>query len=244
MKYATNVPVTIKRNNTISLFDTGATISCMSKACFYKLQPKSKLVQANTYKVNSASRNSLGPTGRTMCTLKFPKKFQHQFMDCKNLLWLVILGLVFSHTYIIGIDWFSSNQLHLHQGPKSIVTLDPAPFPLHVNQNFTLLPPHILIKTVLQVTIPLKTIAIVPTTFNGMPKPDYHYSFMESLIPYKSQQHLFVFVVPVLKYFGKKLPVHLLCTIINTVLMTLSCLKPDTLMRWNCSLALMTPSSH
>ena len=41
----------LRNNNTISLFDTGATISCMSKACFDKLQPKPTLVQTHTYKV-------------------------------------------------------------------------------------------------------------------------------------------------------------------------------------------------
>ena len=69
MKYTANVPVTVNRNNTISLFDTGATISCMSKACFNKLQPKPKLVQTNIYKVNNANRNSLGPIRMTTCTL-------------------------------------------------------------------------------------------------------------------------------------------------------------------------------
>ena len=39
MKYAANFPITINKNNTISLFYTGATISCMSKGCFNKLQP-------------------------------------------------------------------------------------------------------------------------------------------------------------------------------------------------------------
>ena len=57
MRYAMNFPVTIIKNNTISLFDTGAPISCMSKACFDKLQPKSKLIQINIYKVNGTDRN-------------------------------------------------------------------------------------------------------------------------------------------------------------------------------------------
>ena len=74
MKYAANFPVTINNNNTISLFDTGATISCMSKACFDILQPKPTLVQMCTYKVNGANGNSLGPLGTTTCTLEFPKK--------------------------------------------------------------------------------------------------------------------------------------------------------------------------
>ena len=153
------------------------------------------------YRVNSADGNSLGPIGKTICILEFPKKFQQQFIICKNLLQPVILGLDFSHNYLIGIDWFSSNQLHLHQGPKSIVILNLAPSPFHVNQISILPPPHILIKTVSQVTIPPRKIAIVFTAFKGIPKPDYLYSFMELLSPQESQQHLFV--VPVLKIDGK-----------------------------------------
>ena len=128
--------------------------------------------------------------------------------------WPVILGLNFSHDYLIWFDWFFSNQLHLHQGPMSIVTLDPAPFPLHVNQTSTLPPLHILIKTVSWVTIPPRPIAIVPTAFNGMPKPDCHYSFLKLLAPHESQQH--ILAVPVLRTFGKKLSLCLLCAIINT----------------------------
>ena len=131
---------------------------------------------------------NLGPTG-TICTLKFPKKFQQQFNIVRNLLQPVILGLDFSHDHSIGIDCFSYNQLHLHQGPKSIVISDPAPFPLHINHISTLpLPPP-------------RTIAIVPTIYNGVPRPKCHYNFIEPSVPYESQQHLFV--VHVLKLLVK-----------------------------------------
>ena len=78
--------VTINRNNTISLFATEATISCMSRTCLDKLQPKPKLVHTNICKVNGAKGNSLGPIGMTTCTLEFLKKFQQQFIVCKHLL--------------------------------------------------------------------------------------------------------------------------------------------------------------
>ena len=39
-KYTTNFPVTINNNKTVSLFDMGATIYCMLKACFEKLEHK------------------------------------------------------------------------------------------------------------------------------------------------------------------------------------------------------------
>ena len=71
---------------------------------------------------------------------------------------------------------------------------------------------HILVKTISQVTIPLRMLAIAPTTFNSTPKPNCYYNFTE--MPHKPQQNLFV--VPVLKIFGTILPVYLLCTIINT----------------------------
>ena len=86
------------------------------KACFEKLQPKPTLVQTCTYKVNGANGNSFGPIRMTTCTLEFPKKFQQQFIACENFLQPIILGLDFSHNYLIGIDWFSTNELHLQQG--------------------------------------------------------------------------------------------------------------------------------
>ena len=83
MTYAANFHVTINNNNAIFLFDTGATISCMSKVT-------------------------------TTFTLLLPKKFQQQFIVCKHLLCPIILGLNFSHNYLIGINYFSTNLLHLH----------------------------------------------------------------------------------------------------------------------------------
>ena len=71
-----------------------------------------------------------------------------------------------------------------------------------------------LVKTVSKVTILPRTLAIVPVTFSSIPKPDCYYNFIEMSVPYKSQQNLIV--VPVLKIFSAKLPLHLLCSIINT----------------------------
>ena len=78
----------------------------------------------------------------------------------------------------------------------------------------TLPPPHILVNTVSQVTIPSRMIAIILTTFSGIPKPNCYYSLIQSLIQHELLQHLLV--VPVLKICGEKLPLQLLCTIVNT----------------------------
>ena len=85
-------PVTINTNNTISVFDTGATITSMSKGCIDKLQPKPTLVQTNICKVNGANRNGLGPIGMTTYTLEFHKKFEQQSIVWEHLLSPVILG--------------------------------------------------------------------------------------------------------------------------------------------------------
>ena len=63
-------------------------------------------------------------------------------------------------------------QLRLHQGPQSIVVSDPTPFPLHTYQISTLPPPHLLVKTISQVTVPSRTLAVVLTTFTSTPKPN------------------------------------------------------------------------
>ena len=93
--------------------------------------------------------------------------FQQQFIVCEHLHRPIMLGLDFLHNYLIGIDWFSTNQLHLHQGPRTTLVSDPIPFPLHINQISTLHPPHILVNTISQVTMPARTLAIVPTTLTG-----------------------------------------------------------------------------
>ena len=49
-----NIPVKGNNNHTVSLFDTGATIPCMSKSCFDKLGPKPPLITQQTYRVNGA----------------------------------------------------------------------------------------------------------------------------------------------------------------------------------------------
>ena len=59
-----------------ALIDAGTTISCMSNACFDKLDPKPPLITQCTFRVNGADGNNLDPLGTTTCTLEFLKKFQ------------------------------------------------------------------------------------------------------------------------------------------------------------------------
>ena len=114
----------------------------MSKSCFDKLEPRPLLFTKHPYRESGIDGNSLGPHGTATFTQESPKKFHQQFIICEHLLRPIILGLDFSHNYQIGIDWFSAHQLHLHQGPQSIVVSDHASFPLQINQISTL-PHHI-----------------------------------------------------------------------------------------------------
>ena len=153
-------------------------------------------------------------------------------MVWKHLLWPIILGLDLSHNYMIGIHWFPPRQLHLHQGPWSIVVSHPTPFLLHINQISTLPPPHLLVKTISQVTVPSRTLTIVPDTVTGNPKPKCNYSLIGT--QFSLEQNLFI--VPLLKIFNAKLTVHL-CTVINFS-------PDDVILPKNWHIGEMTPLSH
>ena len=112
-KYAANFPAIVNNNQTVSLFNTGATISCILKSYFDKLYPRPLLITKHPCRVNSTDSNSLGSFGIATCTLEFPKKFQQWFIICEHLLRPIVLSLDFSHNYQIGIDWFSTHQLHV-----------------------------------------------------------------------------------------------------------------------------------
>ena len=88
---------------------------------------------------------------------------------------------------------------------------DHTPFPLHINQISTLPLPQMLIKIISQVTIPARTLAVVPTTFTSPPKTNCYYD----LIGTWSITSQDLFILPLLKIFSTKLPTNLLCTIIN-----------------------------
>ena len=126
MKCAANCPVTTTKNMTPFLCLTQELLCPVcQKHALNKLQPKPKLVQTYTYKVNDADGKSLAPIRMTTCTFEFPMKFQQQFILCKHLFQPVILGLDLSCYSLIRTNWFSANQLHLHQGPRSMHNIRP-----------------------------------------------------------------------------------------------------------------------
>ena len=104
MKYTANFPGTINNDSTISVWHR--RYHFLDVKSMFDKQPNQHWFK-HTYEVNGANGNSLGPIGMATCTLVFPK-FQ-QVTVCKHLLWPVILGLDFSHNYLIAIDWFATN---------------------------------------------------------------------------------------------------------------------------------------
>ena len=151
----------------------------ISHRCYHLLYVKSMFWQTGPLNLNKhrlthiksmvLMATVLVPLGTTICTLEFPRKFLQQFIVFQLLLQPITLGLDFSHNYQIGIVWFSTKQLHLHQGPQFIIISDPTSFPLHINQISTLPPPHLLVKTISQVTVPSRTLATVPATLTCHP---------------------------------------------------------------------------
>ena len=138
MKYVANFPVTINHNRTISLFDTGATISCMSKSCFDKLQSLPKLIQTNACRINWANGNSLGLIIMTMCTLKFPKNFTNNslFAKCTRTSYvrLSFLPLLFNRNILVLLQPAtpkSSTEINCKIGP-CIISLTCKPY-LHTS---------------------------------------------------------------------------------------------------------------
>ena len=87
-------------------------------------------------------------------------------------------------------------------------------FPICINQISTLPPPHILIRTILQVTIPARTLAVVPINFTTPPKVNCYKDLSGTHSITDTDQDLFI--VPLLEIFSVKISTTLLCTIIYT----------------------------
>ena len=80
----------------------------------------------------------------------YPRKFQATVHSLQTPTLTYKFRTRFSNNFLLGIDWFSTKQLYLHQGPWSFVVLDPTPFPLHMNHGIHTSTMHdLLVKTIL-----------------------------------------------------------------------------------------------
>ena len=75
-----------------ALIDTGATRCCMSEKYYKKLQ-LAKIHLLQNVNVRSATGSNLAPVGLVKCTFELGEtKFSSEFIVCKNLTRLLILG--------------------------------------------------------------------------------------------------------------------------------------------------------
>ena len=97
-----------------TLFDSGATLSCISKWCYERICTKEpdQIIDDNTWPsmIMSASNDEL--TNLRRCRLRF--KFEYYFQIIKNLKWDLILGLNFQKTFKILQDVTDTEDLYLH----------------------------------------------------------------------------------------------------------------------------------
>ena len=103
-----------------ALFDSGATLSCISK-CFYNsihCTEPSRVINKNAgpaIVVTSASDGKLINLGRCRLHIKLGEKtFEYYFQILKNLKQDLILGLNFQRTFKISQDIMDDDDLYLH----------------------------------------------------------------------------------------------------------------------------------
>ena len=150
---ASEFRVSIRKEKSTGLFDSGASHSCMSNDCFMATMPQASLSEASHISVKNASGKSMEPMGICHTTIVLgPKSFKHSFIVCRHLTSSLILGLDFSSQHRIGTDWTHDGRMYLHQGKQKLIE--------GTVSTMAVKRPRLVMKT--QVNLPLRTIGIVP----------------------------------------------------------------------------------
>ena len=110
----------IGNTNATALFDSGATLSCISERFYAKIRhlEPNRVIDMNAgppLLITSASEDELINLGR--CRLRFKlgqKSFEYYFQIIKNLKRDLILGLNFQKMFKISQDITDDNDLYLH----------------------------------------------------------------------------------------------------------------------------------
>ena len=103
-----------------ALFDSGTTLSCISKHFYDHIHHIKPSMVINTSAgpaivVTSASDDELINLGWCRLCIKLGKKmFEYYFQILKNLKWDLILGINFQRTFKISQDITDDNDLYLH----------------------------------------------------------------------------------------------------------------------------------
>ena len=115
------------QNSTVpTIIDTGANCSCINTEFHGQYFPQMKLQKLRMGNVNQASGGSIGAIGTIDITCKIRNRtFKHKFIVCTALKAQMILGLDFTQTYRIGIDWDNNMEPYLRSEGKFLTSAMP-----------------------------------------------------------------------------------------------------------------------
>ena len=115
------------QNSTVPvIIDTGANCSCINTEFHDQYFPRMKLQKLRMGNVNQASGGSIGAVGTIDITCKIRNRtFRHKFIVCTALKAQMILGLDFTQTYRIGINWDSNMEPFLRSEGKFLTSAMP-----------------------------------------------------------------------------------------------------------------------
>ena len=149
-------PINCNNVNINALYDTGASMSCMSLKTFDSL--KLNLTKERFPLVITATGTSMDPIGFTQCTFLINgHSFTHKFIVCTNQTRPVILGKDFSARNCIGIIWTKQGSRKMIDDDNTTImevfeqTKD---VPLSL-ANPTRIPPHSIVVAVVECNRPL-----------------------------------------------------------------------------------------
>ena len=115
----------VDTQSAITLFDTGATCSCLSYKTFQKIITNKNLINKKI-RVVQADGHSLDPIGTAELGIQLGKEqFKYKFIVCKNLKTPMILGLDFAAYHKIGFDWNTDRSAYLRFENKELVSSIP-----------------------------------------------------------------------------------------------------------------------
>ena len=149
-------PISCNNVNINTLYDTGASMSCMSLKTFDSL--KLNLTKERFPLVITATGTSMDPIGFTQCTFLINRRsFTQKFIVCTNQTRPVILGKDFSARNCIGIIWTKQGSRKMIDDDNTTImevfeqTTD---IPLSL-ANPIRIPPHSIVVAVVECNRPL-----------------------------------------------------------------------------------------
>ena len=121
----TTFPTKVGTTMCNALIDTGATRSCMSEKYYNKLH-LTQIHLSQNINVRSVTGSNLAPLGMVECTFELGKaKFRSDFIVCKNLTRLLILGQDFLIRNQVSVKYSEEGKCILdYQQQEVVASLD------------------------------------------------------------------------------------------------------------------------